>query len=943
MKRIAAMLTLAAGVLPHLAAGETVKCRATRDVWLSAANKQEVDCNMGAARTIKLKVWQEFGLVDFDVSELKGKRISAACVCVKPAGGHKLGAHRGLTDLKWLTVSTVSHDWVEGKSTRYAPDPKGKGASFNEWSHGKGNWGFEGAKCWNVILGNGNTLRDDQPMEVAEGWLRARIDPALVQALVAGASHGLLLMDGSTSVGVNCRVGSRESENGPYLEVVTGGYDRVPPAPPRELTVSPAANFATATRGAIHLSLKVPAGAFAYHVKVNGKAVGRWQVPFPGEPGGRQTFPILDLPPSADVKVAVAAADASGNVSAFASASGKVSGKLTVPELPACPFRPKGGPCQLLRGAKVWAFPEVTKVHPVSGEVLGEKVAGDFRKRNAVWDGAADTVRLAAARGEIVSFQVAVEGEVKGCSVKVSSPEGPGRIPKAGVRLWRNGYVQGQSEYAIPLTGTFDCPAADNAVEGQKLQAVTVDLHVPTDAKAGDYAGTVTLAAAGEQVKLKLKVKVYDVALPEAVFFNPELNCYGGPGRAGSAQFKDSFRLAHYHRCTINRVPYNQRGNVHGDWVPRIAADGHVTDWSDFDRNLGGLLDGSWFAGNPRAGVPVPTLYLPLFEGWPKNFRKHYHPGDGAGANARDANAKLRHDALAKPIDQAMDTGFKNAWVNCTRDFVKHATQKKWSRTIFQCYLNNKPNYGYTLWTLDEPFEYLDWAALNFFARLYKRALADPQVYTPAWHRAYFRKGLAGMKRPRATFLFRGDISRLAWQGSVSDGLMNIIYLGGGGLGYPRIVRDTKRRAPTIMYAYGSCNDPARSNWESAAWCLKAYTNYCDGVLPWQSLGGKGSMQKLNKNGLIIHAGDHGHAVGSFRVHALRRGAQDCELLRLLQLKNNWSRDHIGVLVAQKVPLTARYRQAFVDEAAAVTFQTLTSQGFCELKEGVLQLLAEGR
>jgi hypothetical protein len=66
----------------------------------------------------------------------------------------------------------------------------------------------------------------------------------------------------------------------------------------------------------------------------------------------------------------------------------------------------------------------------------------------------------------------------------------------------------------------------------------------------------------------------------------------------------------------------------------------------------------------------------------------------------------------------------------------------------------------------------------------------------------------------------------------------------------------------------------------------------------------------------------------------LRRGAQDAELLRLLQLKNGWSREHCGLLVAQKVPLTSYFPQN-----PDPIYGTLTSQGFCEMKEGVLQLL----
>jgi len=896
---------------------------------------READCNMGAARTIKLKVWQEFGIVDFDVSALKGKTISAAYIYVKPAGGQKLGLNAG-TDLRWLTVSTVSHDWVEGKSSQYAPDPAGHGATFNESSYQRADWGFPGAKAWDVILGNGNTLRCDRWMDPVDGWLKAKIDPRMVRALVAGASHGLLLMDGSTSVGVNCRINARESGNGPYLEVVTAGEDTTAPSAPRNVKVAAAPNWATPEKGAATVSLTVPAGAFAYQVTINGKPLARWQIPFAAKAGATQAFHVLDLPGGEAIELEIAAVDEAGNVGPSVSASGAAGPKLTVPKLPACPFKPVGGAPPMLGKAKVFAFPEITKIHPGSGKVLAEKVAGDIRRANAVWDGATDVVRLAAARGEIVSFQVGLDGTINGVKLTVE----PG-IPDAGVKLWRNWYVKGQSEYAIPLVETFDCPMADNKIEGQRHQAVTVDIHVPKTAKADTYTGTVTLAADGEAVELPLKIKVYDVVLPDEVFFNPELNCYGGPGSAGSERFKDSYRIAHYNRCTINRVPYSQGGSVNRDWTPAINAAGHVTDWSRFDRNLGGLLDGSWFADNPRAGVPVPTLYLPLFEGWPKNFRKHYNPG--VAVNGKDANAKLKHDTLAKPIDQAMDRQYKTAFVNCTRDFVAHATDKGWNKTLFELYLNNKPNYGYTMWTLDEPFEYLDWAALNFFGSLYKRGINDPAVYAPAFHKAYFEKGLTGMRRDRPTFLFRGDVSRPMWQGNVSDGIMTILYSGGVFTRMPRLLRATRERAPMILYAYGSCNAPSRSNWESAAWCLRTYTLNGDGVLPWQSLGGANSLTQGDRSGggnaLIIDAGKYGHAIASFRVHALRRGAQDCELLRLLQLKNGWSREHTGVLVSQKVPLTSTFKQKFTDEAAAVTFGTLTSRGFCEMKEGVLQLL----
>jgi hypothetical protein len=658
-------------------------------------------------------------------------------------------------------------------------------------------------------------------------------------------------------------------------------------------------------------------------------------------PGATQVFPLVDLPPSADVRIEVAALDAAGNRSKPVALTGKTSPILTVPTLPGPEFQPAPGEPRTLAGARVYAFPEITEIHPVTGKVLHE-VQTDFSRANPVWDGGSGTVRLAAARGEIASFQLAIEGSIKGVTINLSDLAGPDSIAKRNVRLWRNWYVKNQPEYALPLTGPADCPMEDNAVTGQTHQAVTVDCFIPPATPPGDYVGTITLFAGADRIEIPLKIKVYPATIPDDIHFNPELNCYGGPGAAGSDQFRNSFRLAHYNRCTINRVPYSQNGRVHDDCAPAVDAAGKVTDWTTFDDNLGGLLDGSWFRDNPRSGVPVASLYLPQFEGWPLDFQTHYRPGPGVPPASKDHDASVIHHILAKPADEAFDEAFKTAFVNNVRDFHEHARTKGWNRTLFQCYLNNKSKYGYTRWILDEPNVYRDWEALNFFGTLWKQGINDPAVYTPRWHDAFFRDGLGEMKRDRPTFLFRGDISRPTWQGNLSDGLMTIMYVSGGGFDKQRLIQNHKRRMPCILYAYGACAPFEKSNWDNAVWCLKAYACESDGVLPWQSLG-KGLANPDpagNGNALIVDAGSsYGHAIGSLRLHALRRGAQDCELLRLLQLKHGWSRQHVGLLVSQKVPLDSEYKQRHTDEAAAAAFGQLSSQSFVELKEGVLKLL----
>jgi hypothetical protein len=911
---------------------QRVSCPAIRDVWLSSY-RAERDFNMGAAPKLKLKIHQEFALLDFDVRGLQGRPIRAAWMNLKPAGGHRFGFN-GNTDLSWVTVSTVAHPWVEGESTGYHKDEAGHGATFNESSYGKADWGWPGARVCDVALGHAHTLRCDARLEKAEdGRWRLPLDVRLVQALGSGASHGLLVMDGSGYVVMNCYIASRESGQGPFLEVELGPETEQPPPRIGPSRLAPAPESATDRAGALRVSVEAP-NAFSYDVECDGRSVARWQIPLVGKPGIEQQFVLRDLPPDTVCKVRIRAVSDRGIPGEWSVATGRTSGTLQLPSFPdAAPKAVPVDPPTLGTEAVVYALPPLTKLDPVTGKGRGDRVADGVSRGNPVWDAEGRRVVLHAARGDIVSFQLVVDGPVRAGEVTVSG------LPSRRVRLWRNWYVQGLAEYAMPWDGRFSVPMPDNTIPNQRLQTFTIDLHVPQDAPVGRETGTLRVTGNGQTVALSLQVQVHRPVLPDTTFFRPELNCYGGPGRAGSETFRDSHRLAHYHRCTINRVPYNQSGRAHDDVTPKVDGTGQITDWTVFDEGLGGLLDGSWFVDNPRSGVPVPTIYLPLHEGWPLDFRDHYHPGEGIRIEPKNTEALLRHDALAAPPDKALDPAFNQAFATATRAFYDHFREKGWNRTLAECYLNDKPSFGYTVWTLDEPVKYRDWAALNHFARLFRDAIPNQAPYDPAWHRQRLLDPLAGMAPDRPTFVFRADVSRPEWQGSASDGLMTLMVANNGQFSRPRTMAGLARRLPAILYAYGSCNKPERSDWESVAWCVNAFAHGCEGVVPWQSLAGADALRKPDPNGLIVDAGKHGHAVASLRVHALREGAQVCELLRLLQIRRGWSRDHVRLLVVRELGLAAEFAQQFNDEAAALSFAGADASGFLRFRRGLLALL----
>ena len=579
---------------------------------------------------------------------------------------------------------------------------------------------------------------------------------------------------------------------------------------------------------------------------------------------------------------------------------------------------------------KVWAFPEICKLDPLDGKIVLEKGMENAASHNSIWDAKTRTVRVVAARGEIAGFQVALEtvaAPVEDVKVNVSGLDG------ISARFWRTWFVKiknaWQAEYAIPLKGALSIPAADNKVDAQKAAVVAVDLIIPADAKPGEQNGTLTVSAGGAELPLRLQLKVCGAVVPPGINFNPELNAYKGPGEAGSEMWFDSHRLAHYHRCAINRVNHSHGGRTHEDVIPVAGRDGHVTDWANYDRNVGPLLDGSAFKDNPRAGVPVAVFFLPQNENWPLPMVGNYDPG--LGVPLQGANWKPIHDILAKPMEQAFSQAYKDAFVNSAGDFVKHAEEKGWTRTALQGFHNNKVQYNIdklrgTAWTMDEPSTYLDWHALLFYSRLDHKAYAAAKT---------------------THFVFRGDISRPMWQGSCFDGLMEYLYANSEVFSMQALIKDIKRRNNMTINCYGAANSQDRSNLESLAWCLKAYVHECDGVLPWQSLGGDEAFDRgdnpQNGNALIVegHKRFGVNAIASFRIHAFRAGAQLAELLRLLEQKKGWGRGHSGALVAQFIPLGAEFRQAFADDAAALKFSELNGDRFVQLKEGLLKLLEE--
>ncbi|MBN1808707.1 MAG: DUF4091 domain-containing protein [Planctomycetes bacterium] len=928
--------------------GGEIRLPCTRDVWISAfgapglgGKNPETETSMGKRDRVKLKTLQENGLFDFDASACRGKTIEKATLYLH---------ERDSTKLRWMGASTVSSDWMEGSgNSDYKPDPTG-GASYLWASHRVKPWSYPGSSVTDVTMTAGNTIDSHgEVRRIGGGWLALDIDPKLVSALAVGDSYGLFVMDDGLSVGHNSYVHSREAgqANAPYIGVVLGKADKELPGEIRDLKIRASAEEATMSGGAVEAVFTAPKDAFCYFVTVNGKALERWRTPRPCEAGSRQKIVIDELASGGTVSVGITVCDDAGNRTGPFMANGNASesrkAAAALPEVNhAALFDGKaataGEPPVRSGVLRVWALGEVEETSPVDGSLVGTNDPGNYRQLNHVWDGAGGRIRLAGLRGEIAAFQLvfeAVRGTADGIQVKISDMKsGEGTIPGNKTELYREWYVGGQPEVAVPLYpgDSFSIPAPDNNVQGQRVQALYCDVPIPADVAAGLYKGVVQVAARGVNAfELPIEVRVYPAEMPRELSFFPELNAYGEPGGAGSEYWYGCHRAAHKHRAVLNVVAYGQNGRPHS-YVPPVSGAGssaRIGDWSNYDRIMGPLLDGSAFEGLPREGEPLPVLYMPLCENWPTPVTAINYSGREHGNGVHDEFFQN-----APGLDKLFPQAYNDAFVAITRDFAKHFKEKMWLKTELHCYLNNKYSWresggGSSWWILDEPYAYKDWEALAHFGRLFNEGI----------------KGAAnGPGQPK--MYYRGDISRPQFQRNWLKGIMHIQYVGGAFFDQWIAVNNQNREYPLSSRAYGSCNAVNRPSLDTQAWCIKAFLYGADGVLPWQTLANEGALRSPNQEAILIDARKQfpkeAGPVASLRLKAMRRGEQDVEYYRLLMENKRYTREQVRDLMLKKLNLRTEFKQKFSDDAAAVTFGGMSQQSFAEIREGIAQAIGSG-
>jgi hypothetical protein len=921
------------------AAGETVRLSATGDVWLSDANAQERDTSSGRHSRLKLKSIQEMAAIRFDAAPAAGREVLGARLFLRRAGPDQL---------RYIRVSTVNADWAEGQAEKpYSP---GDGATYTFADFGaKRPWAWPGSCFADVVMSSGQSLAAwTERKELPDGWISVAVPPELVYALVAGDSDGLAVMDGGTIALANNFVWSREQKGSePYLEVDLGKKLETAPAKPA-VKLEPAPERAHLDSGALKVTVAEDGAGTAccWRLKLNGVNVERWRVAHPAAKGPTVFF-LEDLKPGEQCKLEVTAVAPGGKASETVAVAAAASPALAAPpdlgEMKKPDAAAGAAPPEKAGLLRFWALPAFVKIGPEKSEALAGDLGGsaDPTRANAVWDGR--KVRLCGARGETVSFQLCIErlgaGSL-GVGVWVKELSGPGgqTIAQQNIDLYRNWYAKNrggawQPAYAVPVGHGQGFRIPDPArfgegPDGLKLgrnQTLTIDLWIPKTAKPGKFTSTLGVEPDGvDALTVPVELEVFDFELPDRLSFWPELNAYRTPPGEHFAWY----RLAQAHRCVLNCWR----------WAPEVKGAGRDAKvvWDRYDREVGPLLSGQAFQGMRRDKVPIECLYLPFEDSWPTELAKETYRYPGRWPGRGDSRDLIVEQCLKAPyIGDGLSQDYKDAFLAVQRQFVEHFKEKGWTKTEMQCFFGGKNThrieYGSNMWwTTDEPAQWEDWLALQFFDRLWTSG----------------RTALGADARQWAA---RADISRPQWQGRVLSGATDTVYFGAGCFGMRRTIRRLAEDAGVKVMAYGSASPDNVSNTRTVAWLLDCWLNGADGALPWQTLGSEAALDTNDAgagggNALLVPGKKLGHEVlADLRLKAMRDGQQLIEYLVLLSAKRGLNREQLRAMIGKSLEIRSAARPgANPDDADALEQATVQAWQLAELRRNLAKMIVEG-
>lgn len=866
----------------------------TRDTWLSGVGAEANGSNGGAPR-LKLKSIQELSIIDLDIEKLNGREILEAQLFLKVASDEPI---------ERVTASTITVDWVEGEATGY--QVVDGVSTFSHRVHPTQRW--NGPDVTSVCIGNGGSFyssNDALPASEAlptpgVGWVQIAIPEKILRARCMGLSYGIVLMDDTGSTWTrdgetfkyklfpNRYVYSRNSNSSsaPYLMVRLGSKkinatEGASIQVPTDLRWNTADNESPWRRLQWRMQLKDLDDLLGFRVEFNGEPLPATQIPAWSQ--HREGVFVLNLEAwlkdrnsASPAKVSIVALDRLGRATSPATIEirpGTPQPIRLAPSRMQQAVRPvtqvtDWSSCLDSMGSKWTILDPLDSWLPTSQKIIPAQNA-KYLAQNHLWNSAERRITLHAPRGAWCGFQLASQRPVDGIDCRVEWEDALGKLPGLRTECSRYGLVPGPSEAIpdplIPMsqgTNIAKWTLGQNGELPGKSQSWLVESYVPKQAPAGTYRGKLIMERSSERTEIEILLRVYDVVLPDRLSFLPEMNCYDLPEND-----IDYYRLGNRHRVVLNRLPYFQNGRLAVDRCPTWR-NGQM-DWQAYDAHYSNLFNGRAFADLPRGEVPIECFYLPMHENWPSPMEGNYNGGYWA--------------------DRSFPQSYRQAFASAVEQCADHFQSKGWHETRFHVYLNNKVDFkqrgwsrGSSPWLLDEPANFQDYWALNYFALASKEGRLRSEQKRPGY---------------AAKVLFRADISRPQWQRDTLDGLSEYYVISFSSFHeYRPLVLERKFRDAQTVVVYGGNNPIGTSNCMAVIWSWDAWCQGADGIVPWQTIGNANSWTKVDELSLFYpHPTDPKRdPIPSIRLKAYCYGQQDVELLTQLAAKSGVNRYAFG-------------------------------------------------
>lgn len=888
MRPFLALLSLASFFAPVSMAEDPIRLPVIKDNSIVMVDG-EWDLNAGQQGRIRIKGNQHMVAMAFDTSAIAGKHVKkATLVCVK-----------GDREISGVSISTIATPWDEYRSN-------GLKAGLN----GVEDWGYLGARFPAICGGNGFTLVHQTNSEIRDGKYYWDVPPDMVHAMAIGVAHGLAIHEHDSDTGRNPTIFSREqSGKEPSLLVELDNQVEATPETATELGLDSADS-----RSAI-LRLMSPANGFAYEVSIDGKLLGRHNIPLVSN-GHKQSIPLRDLSSSIAVDKQYAIQVVTLN------RTGQRSQPAILPNVIL-----KSGSIE--KQAVSFAPPHTTAVTDLSiipiadkydaaGKAIGDLPPG-YRTNNSIFDG--HTVRLTAAAGEVVGFQLLMRShqgkrDAK-VSVKVELDDAKPRID-----LFQAVYVPAKAEAGGRLIPDPLLPIADSiSLEPDTDRSVVADVYVPFDAVPGLRKGKITISD-GRVVPMEMNVLPF--ALPRQATFFCEMNGYGLPNHIN--EYNALQQIAYDHRVHANILHYSHNTAAPGsrksnldmrlrsgrrmdnnkyDGIKPGATTGY---WDDFVEAFGPYIDGSLFKDGHRGPIAAPGFYLTFHESWPLNCREYF-------------NGNL--DAYQSFADRPE---YAATYVNILQDFARLADSNGWKQTGFQVYFNNKGSLAEKTkapWILDEPSGFWDYRALQFYGELTDRGREVS---------------------PNVSINYRIDISRPEYCRGQLDRRGDLWIVSSSAFqDYRRLVTDRMQSDGLKAWVYGTSNHVHETNRNIQAWALDAWQDGATGIVPWQTVDKSGNALKAaDQLGLFIfdkNAAGETVIRHSMRLKAYRDAQQLIEYLNLLQQRRSWSQDQMRRFVHQYVDMNATVVKTTEEDAGTTAYGRLSALRLDTLRLAAAKLL----